>query len=367
MRQLFSLLILLILLSCKNIKHQEPSIFIDLSTNIVKPKHYIVAKSNAPIVIDGKASESSWQSALFTDSFIDIEGIKTPKYDTKVKMLWDKNYLYIFAQMEEPHVWGYLKQHDTIIYLNNDFEIFIAPSGTTRNYGEIEINVLGTIWDLLLDKPYRDFGKANNHWNLDDLKSAVYIDGSLNNYTDIDSFWSVELAIPMKALVELKNKPRVLPKENEQWRINFSRVEWDYNIINGAYRRKKEDNDNYQSEYNWVWSNQNTINMHEPEKWGIIQFTNKTAIEHIAFIEDEHMYLKQIAFALFRQTKKGSLKMLLNETVGNTRTINIKYSNKNNLRATFYKTNLGFEYKINTPHSNQVYIINETGVLKKFE
>ncbi len=363
MKQILSLFIVLVLLSCGNKGHRESPLFIDLTSDIVIPKHYIITKSNEQIVIDGIANEPGWQSALFSDSFIDIEGIKTPKYDTKIKMLWDENYLYIYSQMEEPHIWGDLKQRDSVIFYNNDFEVFIDPSMTGKNYAEIEINALGTVWDLLLDKPYRVGGKANNHWNIDDLKSAVQIQGSLNNHNDIDSFWTVEMAIPLKPLIELKNRPNTLPEEGEQWRINFSRVEWDFSIINGVYQRKKE-NGKFLKENNWVWSNQKVINMHEPEKWGILQFTCGSSSEDIKFIEDEYMTAKQIAYALFRQTRYGSLKRLLQQKVGHIQNIKVGFSDRESLNATFYKTNFGFEFKIKTPQSNRTFIINEEGVLK---
>lgn len=363
MKQILSLLILFVLLACGNENHRESPILIDLSSDIVIPKHYIVTRCNEQIAIDGVANESCWQSALFSDSFIDIEGIKTPKYNTKVKMLWDDNYLYVYSQMEEPHIWGNLKQRDIVIYYNNDFEVFIDPSMTAKSYVEIEINALGTVWDLLLDKPYRVGGKAINHWNLDELKSAVKIYGSLNNHTDIDSLWCVEMAIPIKPLIELRDRHNTLPVEGEQWRINFSRVEWDYDIINGSYQRKKE-NGKFLKEYNWVWSNQKTINMHEPEKWGIIQFTNELSSENIKFIEDEHMLTKQIAYALFRQTNFGSLRELLQQNVGYIQKFKVTFSDKESLYATFYKTNFGFEFKIKTTQSDKTFIINEKGVLK---
>ena len=77
-------------------------------------------------------------------------------------MLWDDQYLYIFAELKEEHIWGDLTERDAIIFYNNDFEIFIDPSGDTRNYGEIEINTLGTIFDLLLNKSYKVGGQGIN-------------------------------------------------------------------------------------------------------------------------------------------------------------------------------------------------------------
>lgn len=313
------------------------------------------------MIIDGNADETSWNTAKFTDKFIDIEGLKTPKFDTQVKMLWDDNYLYVYAELRDPHIWGNLKQRDTIIYFNNDFEVFLDSAGEGIGYGEIEINALNTVWDLYLNKPYRIGGKANFEWNLNDIKSAVNVYGTVNNPNDIDSLWTVEMAIPLKPFISLKNRPKTIPKEGEQWRINFSRVQWDHDIIDGKYYRKKE-NDKYLREYNWVWSKQGVINMHEPEKWGFLQFTEQTSSENIEFIEDNDLEIIQTAFALFRKTRYGDLKNLLEQSVGSTQNLTVTYSAEKTVDAFFYKTHFGFEYKVKTP--NKTYFINQEGTLK---
>ncbi|WP_299275505.1 carbohydrate-binding family 9-like protein [uncultured Psychroserpens sp.] len=348
--------------SC-NEKQQIEPLQVSVIDDIVKPKHYIVSKSINPITIDGNANEESWKQSSFTDKFIDIEGIKTPKFDTKVKMLWDNTFLYVYAQLTEPHIWGTLKQRDTIIYYNNDFEVFLDPTGDGIGYGEIEINALNTVWDLYLNKPYRIGGKANFQWNLDNLKTAVKIHGTLNNPSDKDSIWTVEMAIPLKPFIGLKNRPQTLPTEGEQWRINFSRVQWDHDIIDDQYHRKKE-KDKFLREYNWVWSNQKVINMHEPEKWGYLQFTEASSSRDIAFIQDEDLDIKQTAYALFRKTRYGALKFLLEDINSNSKPLLVTYDENKSLNAVFYKTLFGFEYKIKSPNSDKVYIINQEGTLK---
>ena len=52
-------------------------------------------------------------------------------------------YFYVAAEMEEPHVWGTLTQHDAVIFQDNDFEVFIDPDGDNHEYYEFEINALG--------------------------------------------------------------------------------------------------------------------------------------------------------------------------------------------------------------------------------
>jgi len=349
--------------SCNNRKHQDTALFIDLRTDTVIPKHYIITKSSEHIFIDGKADEAVWQSAVFSDYFVDIEGVEKPEYDTRFKMLWDEKYLYLYVEMEEPHIWANLKQRDTVIFFNNDFEVFIDPSGTTKNYAEIEINALGTVWDLLMDRPYYRSGRANNHWNLDALKATIKVYGSLNNPHDIDSLWAIEMAIPMDALTELRNSHGILLEEGELWRINFLRVEWDFDIIDGIYYRKKINGD-FLENYNWVWSSQKVMKMHEPEKWGYLQFTHESSAENIAIVKDENMLIKQVLYALMRQTGYGSLQNLQKQKAGYIKNINVQFSDTDTLKAVFYKTNYGFEFTIKDKQSGKTFVINEGGMLK---
>ena len=120
------------------------------------------AIAQAPIQIDGRLDEDAWKTAPWTDPFVDIEGDvrPRPRFQTRAKMLWDDTYFYVAALLEEPHVWGTLTKHDSVIFHDNDFEIFIDPDGDNHEYYEIEINALNTEWDLFLKKPYRDGGPA---------------------------------------------------------------------------------------------------------------------------------------------------------------------------------------------------------------
>jgi hypothetical protein len=232
-----------------------------------EPKTYICLNTSETLNIDGKGSETAWKNAQWTDLFVDIEGDLKPKpeFDTKVKMLWDDEYMYFYAEMAEPHLWATLTERDAVIYHDNDLEIFIDPDGDTHNYYELEFNLFGTLWDLLLTKPYRDGGHAIDAWDVRDIKYALNLDGTLNDPSDIDKGWSIEVAIPWKVLEEAANHGGP-PNDKEQWKVNFSRVQWDTDIISGKYVKKKT------PEHNWVWSPQGLIAMHFPEMWGVVEF-----------------------------------------------------------------------------------------------
>ena len=235
-----------------------------------QPKNYDCLRARGVVEVDGRLDDTAWTAARWTDYFVDIEGDgkPRPRFRTRVKMLWDDEYFYVAADMEEPHVWATLTRHDSVIFQDNDFEVFIDPNGDTLEYYEFEINALNTGWDLFLDKPYSHGGKARNKWEIPGLRTAVHIRGTLNDPRDRDDGWSVEIAFPWKALGEFAHKAAP-PNPGDEWRVNFSRVEWQHEIVEGGYWKLPN-----VREDNWVWSPQGVVNMHVPEKWGRVRFVH---------------------------------------------------------------------------------------------
>jgi hypothetical protein len=242
------------------------------------PFEYVCRRAPWPIKVDGRLDEAAWADADWTEVFGDIEGpSKTaPRLRTRAQMLWDDAYLYIGAYLEEPHLWATLTERDSIIFQDNDFEVFIDPDGDTHNYYELEMNALNTVWDLLLVKPYRDGGPAVHAWDIQGLKTAVHLMGTLNDPSDKDKAWTLEIALPFAVLKEcIPGKPE-RPIPGEQWRVNFSRVEYGLDVEGGAYLKLKDKATGRPlPEDNWTWAPQGVINIHYPEMWSYLQFSSK--------------------------------------------------------------------------------------------
>jgi hypothetical protein len=239
------------------------------------PRHYVCYRADVPLQIDGVLTEPTWQNIEWTDFFVDIEGSlrPAPRFKTRAKMMWDDAYFYVAAELQEPHVWANLLNHDDIIFYDNDFEVFIDPDGDTHRYYELELNAFATHWDLFLDKPYRDECKPLFFWDIRGIKKAVAIQGTINQPTDVDTGWTIELAIPWSVLKEQASDGRA-PQAGEQWRVNFSRVEWRVHVEDGMYVKDLNPATGKPfPEDNWVWSPQGLINMHYPETWGFVQFS----------------------------------------------------------------------------------------------
>lgn len=284
------------------------------------PEGYVCARALDEIVIDGRLDERSWVAAPWTREFQDIEGPAkpAPRFQTRAKMLWDKNYFYIAAEMLEPHVWGVITNHDAVIFHDPDFEVFIDPDGDRHNYYEFEMNALNTGWDLILKKPYIDGGPALNEWEIPGLKTGVHIRGTLNQPTDLDEAWFIEIAIPWKVLGEF-SKQKTPPGEGDIWRVDFSRVEWQVEIIDGKYRKvpgTREDN--------WVWSPTGIIDMHRPENWGFVKFVDKSANERFSVARDADrdallaVYYMQKDYKAKNNIWAASLKALLDAFPSNS-------------------------------------------------
>lgn len=235
---------------------------------------YTAPFTTASPVIDGRPDEAAWQVAPWSEPFVDIEGDKQPlpPLATRMRMMWSREGLYIAAWLEEPHIWATLDTDESVIYQDNDFEVFIDPDGDTHLYYEYEINARGTEWDLLLVKPYRDGGPYLSAWDIEGLRSAVQVWGTPDAPRDRDSAWTVELFFPWASLLE--GSPRVdTPRAGDVWRINFSRVNWDSEVVAGQYRKRHDPATSKPlPEHNWVWSPPGLVSMHEPEKWGFLHF-----------------------------------------------------------------------------------------------
>jgi hypothetical protein len=214
--------------------------------------------------VDGALGDVAWSRAAWSEAFVDIEGEGVrppPLFATRFKALRDRDRLYLAAALEEPRLFATLSAHDSVIFHDPDFELFVDPEGDGLGYFELELNALGTTWDLRLDRPYWQGGEADNGWELEGLRVAIALDGTLNDARDIDQGWTVELALPWSAF------RRSAPRPGESWRVNFSRVEWPLAVRDGRLEKVAG-----ACEENWVWSPQGRIDMHRPERWGYFDF-----------------------------------------------------------------------------------------------
>jgi len=216
--------------------------------------------------LDGTLTDPAWNVAPWTTPFVDITGDgTTPRFRTRAKLMYDDEFLYVGGLLEEPHVWSTMSEKNTKLFEENNFEVFLDPDGDGLNYYEFEINPLGTIWELTLPKPYVDGGVPVDPTNLPGLRTAIDIDGTLNDPSDTDTGWSVELAVPWADLAPYNEGRATPPGPGDEWRMNLMRCQWPHEVVDGEYVKGTD------CEF-WVWSPQYVVDMHRPDRWGVLRF-----------------------------------------------------------------------------------------------
>lgn len=233
--------------------------------HLIKERRYVVKRVEAPLVIDGRLGEAEWENALLTEPFVKQEDGTSVDVKTQGKLLWDDQYLYIGIIAYDQDVWGKLTSRDSHLWKEEPVEVFCDPDNDTKNYFEIEINPRGTELDILMSKSYSAGGTADFSWNISGFKSAVSIDGTLNNPADTDTAWYCEMAIPFTALdSRIMSSMTIPPIAGDIWRLNLAR-----------YNRKRDNAGNELSVETSCWSKTGTSLFHVPEKFGHIVFSDE--------------------------------------------------------------------------------------------
>lgn len=258
---------------------------------------YLCQKIKAPIIVDGDLSKPEWQQAEKSHRFIDVIGGNPGLYDTRAALLWDNDYLYIGFWCEEPYPNAKITERDGLIWFENDFEVFIDGGDT---YYELQVNAINNIYEVFYiwqdaykrDQRYRQqpqfdvlandvrvfggnhdrtgqyFWKGSHprgnrwaflNWDFPGLKTAIKIDGQLNNPDFVSKGLTVELALPWSGMTWLANGRSLPPQVGDVWRIFMGRYEM--LSINGR-----------QESVGWAWDKIGTNDNHYPERFTPVRF-----------------------------------------------------------------------------------------------
>ena len=244
---------------------------------------------NGGLVIDGNLDKPEWAAAPWSTPFDEIRGQDdapdgsrpTLACRTRMKMLWDAEYLYIAAMIESDFqvVATFTERNSPIHQQDSDFEVFIDADGSCHNYKELEVSPTNVVWNLLLTRPYSDGGGERSgrvaqpgepdYYEVEAQRTATRVlNGRIGDASG--ATWTVEMALAHRDTLARLPDARS-PTAGERWRINFSRVE-------------------HRGATNWVWQPQvvwepkarryeGKVNMHLPDAWGFVEFAGAARAE----------------------------------------------------------------------------------------
>ncbi|MCH2183817.1 MAG: PQQ-dependent sugar dehydrogenase [Mariniblastus sp.] len=181
--------------------------------------------ATSPIEIDGKADEPAWQQAETIDHFSKpwLAGReRAVKAATRARLLWDRQYLYFFASLDDKDLFADITTHDAKTWFNDVFELFLRPAADKPGYYEFQVNAANTQLDMFIPKWEKTFFEKCISARPFHITSAVVHQGTLNVHQDRDQGWSVEGKIPWTDFVCTGGRP--VP--GEQWRFALCRYDY---------------------------------------------------------------------------------------------------------------------------------------------
>ena len=264
-------------------------------------QNYVCYRTNNKIEIDGVLAGEAWTRAPRSPRFVDMVTGDPGYFDTRAAALWDGENLYVSFWVEEPFVEAALTERDSLIFNENDIELFIDGGDC---YYEFEINALGTVYEVFFvwqdalqpgsrfDVPEFDirsrralsFGgdydrSANTFWrgthprgcrwafldwDFPGLRSAVHVDGRINDRSSVDRGWTVQIALPWSGMRWLAGERATPPKDGDVWKMFFGRFE---KLTTSGVELTPHPA--------WVWTKHGVYDTHLPERWTSVQFSTQ--------------------------------------------------------------------------------------------
>lgn len=262
---------------------------------------YVCRRTPGAIAVTGRLEDPAWALAERSPRFVDMVTGSPGLFDTRAAALWDDESLYVGFWVEEPQVKAELTERDSLIFLENDVELFIAGEDC---YYEFEINALGTVYEVFFiwqdaygkgsrfdvaefdlleqkalsfagdyDRTGASFWKGTHprgarwafrDWDFPGLRSAVHVEWEHPEQAEIHKGWRVELALPWSGFRQLAGARSLPPKDGDVWQMFFGRFE--KLVLSGQ---------EVQPHPAWVWTPHGVYDTHQPECWTKVRFVEE--------------------------------------------------------------------------------------------
>ena len=219
---------------------------------------YQVLRTDQGIQVDGRLDEADWQRAApidFVMPWSDLE--KEEPQSTTARLLWDDDNLYIIYECVDPYLHSEVTEHDGAVYQEDAVEIFATPNmDVPGNYYGYEMNINGTLLDYIAFRGGKERTKAiHPSWQNEGVVIATTYDGTLNDHSDTDQSWILEISIPHDNFRHLGGQ--IPPQDGDQWRAGLNRTK------------------GYQGQFG-LWSDTGTpqADFHRATRFGILTFSD---------------------------------------------------------------------------------------------
>jgi len=221
---------------------------------LAPPKRVVVPRLNGAVEVDGELNEAVWTNAAVIEPFYQNDGSGREREHTAVRLWYDEQALYLGWTCRDTDIQATFTNRDSRFWEEEVVEFFVTPKALDH-YFEIQWNPLGGVFDAIIenDLDQKGVSKAfHGDWSYTakGMTSAVRMKGTVNDSSDKDEFWQVEVRLPFADLGQLA------PKAGDVWRANFYR----FNRTKGLAVEELS------------WSPTLLPGFHQPTRFGFLEF-----------------------------------------------------------------------------------------------
>ncbi|MBN1292581.1 MAG: carbohydrate-binding family 9-like protein [Candidatus Latescibacteria bacterium] len=210
---------------------------------------YTVYRAADKITLDGILDEADWSKAQPVGDFSFPWWSGGEKEQTEVKLLWNDDFLYLAFRCDDKHIWADHFNVNSSTYEDDCVELFWNPAPDDQSdYYMFEINCIGVPKSL----------RRSDRITVMLPYITQTIQGTLNNDSDTDSGWVIEMAVRFDEYNEVSQGKT--PVAGDIWRIGLNRCG---GKTDAQYSQ-------------WSPSQTDSPNFHQPNDFGKIIFSGKT-------------------------------------------------------------------------------------------
>jgi hypothetical protein len=226
------------------------------------PKHVIIPKLTATLKMDGELNEPVWKKAAVLEPFYRNDGSGVEREHTTVRLWYDDAALYLGWTCTDTDIQATFTNRDSRFWEEEVVEFFVTPK-PLDHYFEIQWNPLGGVFDAIIQNVMDDKSISKSFqgdWNFTakSMTRAVKVKGTVNDSSDKDEYWQVEVRLPFADLGEKAPNPGTV------WRANFYR-----------FNREKG-----KSVEELSWSPTMLPGFHQPARFGYLEFGRNSPDSH---------------------------------------------------------------------------------------
>lgn len=191
---------------------------------LTTPPPYACRFTETPPTVDGVLDEEAWKDAAevgeFSLPWLGADARPAAKA-TRAKLLWDREHLYVAADMDDADLYADITEHDGQTWDNDVFEVFLKPAVDKPAYYEMQVTANNTQFDCFI--PRRGLVEQFKKLHEFGITSAVKLRGTLDDRLDRDEGWSVEMKVPWSSFMPTGGRP----EPGDEWRFALCRYDYD--------------------------------------------------------------------------------------------------------------------------------------------